>query len=176
MSDEVIEVISPLVDIIEVVEPVADIIEVSGNVPGPPGADGQPGADGAQGPAGPIGPQGPAGEVVEKIFTAGENINANIVVYVSNELVYIADQADKYKNICGVTRTSALLGNEIIVTTFGERYDITWNWDETKGLFLGTSGSMVQDVPSVSLVSIGFILTSNKIFVRVGERIMLDGS
>lgn len=182
MSDDLIEVISPSSDIIEVVEPSVDIIEVNGNVPGPPGADGQPGAQGPQGEPGPAGPQGPAGENGngernEKVFVAGEDIIANMIVYVSDENVYIADNINNYKNICGIALNSSSIGEDINILLFGVVYNIIWNWDETKGLFLGNNGLIVQDAPSTgAIISVGFVVSSNKLFIRIGERIMLDGS
>jgi hypothetical protein len=184
MSDEVIEVISPPVDIIEVVEPAVDIIEVSGNVPGPPGADGAPGADGEQGPQGEPGPkgdQGPAGENGngernEKVFVAGGVIGGYRIVYISDNKAYMADQVTNNKNVCGIAKNAADVGENVTVLMFGEMSDPYWDWDENKGIYLGTNGFITQDDLSVCLLSLGYVISPTKLFFRIAERIMLNGS
>lgn len=117
------------------------------------------------------GPQGLPGILVDTIYVeAGENIGGQRVVALddsTNKAVY-ADNVTDYKRIVGVSRAAVVTGENVSVVSYGEMEDPAWAWDESKGLFLGSNGLIVQGVPATgAIVSIGFPMSPTKIFITI---------
>lgn len=132
---------------------------------------------GLMGPTGPQGEQGIAGgsAVAE---TASVPIGGHRVVYY-NDLGNIA-YADPSSIAClnkiiGVTENSASPGDSVNIIRSGKITDLSWNWDVTKPIFLGTSGTLVQVLSVGSIIEhiVAIPRSSTEIFITIREPIVL---
>lgn len=121
------------------------------------------------------GDPGVSSQTVEISAEAAEGISALRVVGVFEDGVrYISSFDLTHRNrACGVSKTSATVGNPTTIVTNGYLDDSSWNWDVTKPLFVGLNGVITQEITGVFLLNIGTPITSTRIKVNFQQSIKL---
>jgi len=111
-------------------------------------------------------------------LTAGQVISAlkGITIDTSTGKGIYADSATitHANRIVGISYTSAAQDGTFTVYTGGEMTDVSWTWDLTKSIFLGTSGSLTQTAPTSGQRTImGFPLSATSMKIKISESILL---
>ena len=132
---------------------------------------------GLMGPTGPQGIQGiSGGSSIDEV--ASVSIGGHRVVYY-NELGQIAyaDPANLscINKILGITSNAATPGGTLSITRSGKIEDLTWTWDVSKPIYLGTLGTLVQteSVGAVLAIIVAIPKSPTEIFVTIREPIVL---
>ncbi len=109
---------------------------------------------------------------IEENYQAGETVGGQRIVYVLNDKYYYADK----DNLNIVNYTLALSEQAVDINGFGdllfvgEWEEVSWNWDDEKGLFLGSNGLITQTPPTSGLlIEIGTIISATKIFFEIQD-------
>lgn len=109
--------------------------------------------------------------------TAGENISALRVLRNGNDnQLYIAScsNLDHQFRIVGISYTAASTGNTIYFITDGEMEDVVWNWDTSKGIYLGENGVLTQNPPASGFYfQVATPITNTKISVSLKQSIKI---
>ena len=131
---------------------------------------------GPVGPPGPPGPKGDSGNIITSV--AGEPLGSSRLVVKSStdSKLYYADvnNPDHAYGVFGITRTSALVDQEVQVFISGEIEEVAWNWRQNEPVFMGTNGYLTQDlIPADYFVTVGFAINPRKIFLRIDLPIYL---
>ena len=109
-------------------------------------------------------------------FSAGMSISGHRVVVVDgNRLIYAdKDIISHASRILGITRNAAIENDQVEVQTYNIMSESTWSWDETKSLYLGNNGVIVQDPPTTGfLLKVAFPISPTRIFIDIKEPIIL---
>lgn len=124
--------------------------------------------------AGKDGANGFSGNIDE--YITAESIPAfSIVTTNSSGNLILASSANVlHVNKClGLTRILAAPGAQVIVTYYGRITNNQWNFDITKGIFLGLNGVVTQNpFTGVFTQSIGYPITSNTININIKNGII----
>ena len=140
-------------DVVKIVEDEAVDVVVITDAGITPGPQGRPGASG-----------GGTAQIVSSIPIGGHRA----VAVANNGAAVYADNATRYKTVMGVSTGASEQGAMVDIQTFGKMMEPSWNWDVSKGLFLGSNGLLVQDVPeSGAIVSMGFVIDHETIFISI---------
>ena len=121
-----------------------------------------------------IGPQGPPGvsivsssdifQIISSIPIGGHRVISSM----GDGTALYADNITRYKTVIGISVGASGQGVVVDVQTFGKMIEPSWNWDVSKGLFLGSNGLLVQDVPDFgAIVSMGFVVDHETIFISI---------
>lgn len=111
-------------------------------------------------------------------YEAGDAVSGHkIVRSQADGTVIHADHDDinlANDHLLGVSSNAAAAGDPVAVVTYGPLEELSWTWDTTKLLFLGSNGAIVQVQPVTGFsAQIGFPLTTTKIFVSLQRPILL---
>jgi len=111
------------------------------------------------------------------IFEAGQTISALRVIRISalGKAIYASSAvALDISTAIGVSITSAITGNNVMIVTNGEIEDLTWNWIPSAPIFLGVDGVLTQTPPTSGFLQIvGNAETSTKMKVNIQQAIKL---
>lgn len=133
----------------------------------------------AQGQRGPQGIQGVKGDPGEGGI--GGTINRTAAVVLSGQRVITTDEnggaiyADKDTSshvgrVLGISMNAAMIGALVVVKTFGEFSEPTWNWNAGDPIYLGANGTLTQTPPNTGfLLEVAFALTSTSIFISIKQ-------
>jgi hypothetical protein len=126
------------------------------------------------------GRQGPAGvspAFLTKVAGAALSGHRIVRLNVSGEAIYAsnATAADAGMTV-GLTTAAASLGANIVIQTYGEITEPTWNWTADLPIYLGADGALTQTPPaSPALFShiVGFPLAPTKMFIDLQAPIFI---
>lgn len=117
------------------------------------------------------GPQGPPGDEAAAVETieAGETISALKPIVILDGQAFVASSADLSHRgfTAGISITSATLGNNVRVQTFGLVQDNSWSWDVSKPLVFVGVGVLTQTPPDISSQPIARVQSSDTLFVDI---------
>lgn len=78
------------------------------------------------------------------------------------------DDLELCRRTIGVSTNAVVADDNVIVRTSGQITEQSWDFDPTKGLFLGTDGVLQQTVPEAgAIVSIGRVISPTTIFISI---------
>lgn len=129
-------------------------------------------------PKGEKGDQGEPGLAghVNNEYPAGEVLSGHRMVVVQNNQVFYADNsiATHAFQVFGMTIEAVNQGAYPTIQTYGVIYEVSWNWDISLPIWLGSTGLLQQIPPSsgFSLI-IGFPISSTSMFINIREPIFL---
>lgn len=110
-------------------------------------------------------------------YIAGESIDIYTFVYMNSEgRLNILSNADRINcdSLIGITLTSGILDDLIIVQHIGRIYNSDWNLDKNKLIFIGIDGKLTQECPLTGvLIRVGNVLSSDEILINISEPIHL---
>lgn len=118
---------------------------------------------------------GTAGRI-EVTKTAGATISGHRAVKIVAGLAQYADKDDLFaaESVLGITTNSALIGEDLVVVTFGEIQEGSWAWTQNLPIYLGDTGLLTQTPPLVgAAVELGIAIASDTILVRIQKSIFL---
>ena len=155
VEDKVVDV--TVIPVVAEINPVSQVVEITvENTPFIIETENQVvdvvsvGIQGDQGPRGVPGPSGSGGFNL----TAGETINANMPIKVNADgFAYIASNLspDDFYNIVGISQTSALIGEELLVTR-GESHNNSWSWG-AGAIYVGDK-TLTQTPPAAGFIQV----------------------
>ena len=133
-------------------------------------------SEGIQGPPGPQGPMGPAGSTSVRV-SAGADIGGHRIVTLDEQgrAVYASPAIMRDANrILGLTMHAAVAGADVDVLRDGDAVEPSWSWDLNKPIYLGQSGTLVQQVApeSVFTLIVGFPISATKMYFSIGTPII----
>lgn len=113
---------------------------------------------------------------ITKTVKAQDPVSAlRVVVEEPAGIRYAQPAIEDVYRILGVTQTSGLAGDDVIVATFMELYDASWNWDLQKPIYLGANGTLTQTAPTTGmLVIVGFPNTVTGIIIDTQEPVNMS--
>lgn len=123
------------------------------------------------------GPRGLPGSGAEVLMEAGINLGGHRVVAPGPQGLEYADWnlRDTAMRVCGITMGAAAQGGEVSIRNYGEVQEGSWNWDLTKPVYLGSNGTLTQNVPGESGASftlvVGFPSAPDTLFITIREPI-----
>lgn len=119
------------------------------------------------------------GAKVPTTYTAGENLSGQRMVVMDSvrNLVYADNATPAHTNIVfGLTKTAALLGDQVEVLREGEIFEPSWTWTTGGAIYLGPNGTLIQSAPvspAVFSLIVGWATAPDRMFVSVGVPIVL---
>lgn len=131
---------------------------------------------GVPGVKGDKGDTGASGALSSYSYIAGEALGGHRGIVIDNNIAYHADNTNlnHINKPIGISSNSSSLGGNVTVVFFGELEEVSWNWDITKPIFIGTNGLLTQ-IPTISGFSciIATPITTTKIFIEKQEIFIL---
>ncbi len=131
---------------------------------------------GLKGDKGDKGDKGESGASSSYSYITGEALGGHRAIVIDNNLAYYADctNLSHINKPIGISSNSSSLGGNVTVVFFGELEEVSWNWDITKPIFIGTNGLLTQ-IPTTSGFSciIATPITTTKIFIEKQEIFIL---
>lgn len=139
------------------------ILEISSNV--------IPGRKGDKGDKGDIGFSGNIDE-----YEASTNIQQYKLLTTTNDGKVVYASSDNQLNInkiLGMSRNSALSGDNVLVTYYGKVENPLWNLNVNLDVFLGLNGDITQDpFTGVFTQSIGYAVSPTTIYINIKHGIL----
>jgi len=80
---------------------------------------------------------------------------------------------DSWSGCVGISTHSALENENIKIQTFGEIYEVSWNWSVGLPVFALSNGFMSQTPDDEFVVVLGTAISSNKILINLESPILL---
>lgn len=112
---------------------------------------------------------------VDLTLEAGENISAlrAITTDANGKAVYANNDTAANALVIGISRTAALLGNEVNIQTAGTLTDASFNWNKG-AIFLGTNGQLTQTAPTggAYIVPIAKAITTDTVIIDVDNSLL----
>ena len=111
-----------------------------------------------------------------EIFTAGELLPANKVVYITSGKAFIAgsDILASRNLVRGITIAAAALGSQAVIARIGRVTNSLWSWGSGGVLYLQPNGEVGITPPSTDgnyIQQIAIIQYSTTILMAIGETI-----
>jgi hypothetical protein len=107
-------------------------------------------------------------------LTATTNLSALRIVNLSSGTYASATDITQVNSPKGFLSTAVTSGQQFPVQFTGIKLDLSWNWDVTKPIYLGTNGTLVQLSSGLSyLQQVASVITSNKIILDFQEPVIL---
>ena len=116
-----------------------------------------------------------SGNLIEKQAAINLSGHKSVVLNDDGKLIYADNTTAEHANkILGISKNAAVSGGIVVVQTFAELQEPTWNWIPGKPIFLSTTGTLTQTVPASGfIIIIAFAVTSTKIFIDIKQPIIL---
>lgn len=116
-------------------------------------------------------------EAAPETIVAGETLSALRIVSADDDgKGYYTDPTnpDSVRRITGMTTSAASVGGAAVLHFEGKYQDAFWNWDVTKQLFLGATGTITQVAPTTGIsVVLGHAQKPDTIFLNIEKPIIL---
>lgn len=155
---------------------------ITTGIQGPIGATGPVGATGPQGPQGLQGPEGPAGSpgapgasTQFEYYVSAVALGGNRAVTVNSigQLVY-PDTTQVNSWCLGITKHSAVVGEQVQVQIIGTQQEPSWNWTPGEPIFVHANGGLSQTQPTTGqLIVVGTAQTPTSIFIDINTPIYM---
>ena len=164
VGDQVLFLQEEVINLTSVDETTAIVVEGLQGLPGPSGPPGRPGD--------------PGGSLVQR--QAQQALGGHRVV-----LMNANDRADYASNavrnhsqrVIGLTVGAAAADETVLIQSFGELTEPSWNWVPDFPVFLGTNGLLTQAQPGFPAAKfqlvVGFPISNTTIFINLREPIFL---
>lgn len=126
-----------------------------------------------------VGPKGDTGATPSAIsYTANGTVNGHRVVKLSGgSLVTLADSVstNDAQHILGISNNTALDGETVTITTFGELVEPTWTWTANQIIYCGTNGTLTTTPPTSGVcIIVATALSATIIFVKIQTPIIIS--
>lgn len=119
--------------------------------------------------------------VMPETFTATLDMSGNRMVVLDlsgSRSVLYADNtvASHALRVFGMTKTAAMMGDDVEIVRNIEIYEPSWSWIDGAPIYLGVEGLLTQAVPQAPALfslCVGFATASNRMLIQVGSPIFL---
>ncbi len=134
------------------------------------------------------GPQGPRGLRGEAGASGGSSFDAPAAVAIGGHRIVLIDTSGKANyasndtaahrgRAIGLTLGAAEADESAFMKNFGEVTEPSWNWTAGLPVFLGTNGTLTQEIPvspgAKFLMVVGFPISSTSMFLNFSEPISI---
>lgn len=115
----------------------------------------------------------PSNQRTELVIPAGVSLSGHRII--TNTGIYAdKDTPAHWDIISGMSLHAASSGAPVRVRTMGELSEVSWSWDATKPLFLGSDGNVTQTLPTTgAIIRLGRVSTPTTIVLALQAPIIL---
>lgn len=105
-------------------------------------------------------------------ITAGENLGGHRAVLATG--LYADNGTLPNSLVIGITTGAVSSGASAAVQTSGEMSEVSWSWDVSKPVYLGSVGLLTQTVPTAGvIVEIGKPTAATKLLIEIQPPVVL---
>ncbi len=105
-------------------------------------------------------------------ITAGENLGGHRAVLATG--LYADSGALSTALVIGITTGATSIGGTAALRVSGEVTEVSWTWDVSKPVYLGSAGLLTQTVPTSGvIVEIGKPTAATKLLIEIQQPIQL---
>lgn len=104
------------------------------------------------------------------VFEADENVSAGVAVVISDgkAIVFNPNDTTHIGRVAGITKSSGVKGDAVIIQTDGEVYDAGYLLEENKPCFVNQYGQITTVVPQTKIIQpIGFSINQKTFFIHL---------